>query len=149
MWYIEDMTYDPQSIQEEDKTRAWVWYKEHHTHVDRMIAESGSAYPPCGSDCIRPELWKPEHWKWLLDPKNNPSRSRTLVRVVGFNHSKPPTICFIVLPGWDAARQHVPISQDQVPEDIWKLFKLDKRCHARVNIDADIADLVFSDWEPE
>lgn len=64
--------YNPRPIQEKDKAPAWAWYKQHRSHVDRMLAGCrDSAYPPCGSDCIRPELWKPEHWKWLLENAMN------------------------------------------------------------------------------
>lgn len=55
-------------VTESDKVSARAWYEEHRAHVDRMLAaDTSPAYPPCGSDCIRPELWKPSHWKWLLD----------------------------------------------------------------------------------
>lgn len=55
-------------IQDSDKAPARAWYEEHRAHVDRMCtAYAGPAYPPSGSDCIRPELWKPAHWKWLLE----------------------------------------------------------------------------------
>ncbi len=70
---------------------------------------------------------------------------RTLVRVVEIDDST----CQVVLPGFDGARQHIPLSRSQVPPDIWALFQPGKRLHARVNIGAaDIEDLVFFSWEP-
>lgn len=60
--------FDPQPIQEKDKVSARAWYQEHHSHVERMLSGyTGPAYPPSGSDCIRPELWKVAHWVWLLE----------------------------------------------------------------------------------
>lgn len=76
------MMYDPQPIQQKDKVQAWIWYEQHQNHVDRKVAGcSGQGYPPCGSDCIRPELWKSNHWKWLLETCASAERSRTLVRI--------------------------------------------------------------------
>lgn len=136
--------YDPQPVQEKDKLCAWRWYEEHRAHVDRLVADCELAYPPSGSDCIRPELWKPNHWKWLL--KMTLAPSRTLVRVVEVNDLD----CKVVLPGFDGAREHIPVLRDQIPPDIWILFKVDKRLHAKVNIGAECAeDLMFSDWERE
>lgn len=61
------MTYNPQPIQPDDINHARAWYEQHRLHVDRMLVEvEGPGYAPCGSDCIRPELWKAEHWKWLI-----------------------------------------------------------------------------------
>lgn len=55
-----------------ERAMALEWYREHHTHVDRMLARHvGAAFPPSGSDRIRPELWKSAHWMWLI-PKLTP-----------------------------------------------------------------------------
>ncbi|MHA2279593.1 MAG: hypothetical protein ACXAC5_01695 [Promethearchaeota archaeon] len=138
--------YDPQPIQQQDKVRAYVWYEEHKTHVDRLVDTcSGEGYPPCGSDCIRPEVWKPNHWKWLLEVCASVHRSRTLVRVTQINDS----MCKVIVPGWHV-RQEIPLTQEQVPPEIWDLLTPDKRLHAHVNIGADSAeDLTFSNWERE
>ena len=63
--------YNPQPFQEKrDIMPAIAWYKKHKMHVDKLVEEcDGPAYPPCGSDCIRPELWKPNHWKWFIREK--------------------------------------------------------------------------------
>ncbi len=59
--------YSPQPFQEKDRAPAQAWYEKHREHVARVLkGYTGSAYPPCGSDCIRPELWKEAHWKWFL-----------------------------------------------------------------------------------
>ena len=137
--------YNPQPIREKDKGPAWVWYNDHRVHVDRMLTGyDGPVFPPCGSDCIRPVLWKPGHWKWLLEMTSVPSR--TLVRIIEVNDLD----CKVVLPGFDGAREHISLLRDQIPPDIWNLFEPDKRCHAKVNLGAEQSkDLVFSDWEPE
>jgi hypothetical protein len=54
----------------DDAIRAIRWYRQHMAHVERLMssksgADSG-AFPPSGSDCLRPELWKAGHWRWLL-----------------------------------------------------------------------------------
>jgi len=42
------------------------WYSKHREHVDRLLNTfDQTAYPPSGADCIRPELWKTAHWRWL------------------------------------------------------------------------------------
>lgn len=51
---------------DQDIVKALDWHKEHRSHVDAIVLLSNSEYPPSGSDCIHPELWKAEHWKWLL-----------------------------------------------------------------------------------
>lgn len=61
------MTYNPKPFREKDAELAKAWYEEHRPHVDRMLeAYTGTAFPPSGSDCIHPELWKAGHWKWFL-----------------------------------------------------------------------------------
>jgi hypothetical protein len=51
---------------EQDAHRAVEWYKEHKRHVERLIKEARGKFEPSGSDAIRPELWKAEHWFWFL-----------------------------------------------------------------------------------
>jgi len=46
--------------------RAEVWFQEHTDHVQRVLADNAGAYPPSGRDCLRPERWKAEHWRWYL-----------------------------------------------------------------------------------
>lgn len=41
------------------------WRAQHVDHVVGLVVNAKSAYPPTGSDCSRPELWKGEHWKWF------------------------------------------------------------------------------------
>ena len=41
------------------------WYVQHRKHVESLIEEAKEAYPPSAEDEKKPELWKPEHWKWL------------------------------------------------------------------------------------
>lgn len=61
-------TYNPRPVEEKDKLGALAWYGEHRDHVNRMLAHYvGGGFPPSGSDCLHPELWKPGHWKWLLE----------------------------------------------------------------------------------
>jgi hypothetical protein len=51
---------------EADRRRARDWYVAHKPHVDRLVKGSDQKpYPASGSDISRPELWKPEHWKWF------------------------------------------------------------------------------------
>lgn len=52
---------------DQDIVKACNWYTQHNNHVDTMVSLTDHhEYPPCGSDCHHPELWKAEHWKWLL-----------------------------------------------------------------------------------
>lgn len=48
---------------------ALAWRDRHHEHVVRLLAsrEGEIAYPPSGSDCRHPELWRAPHWRWLKD----------------------------------------------------------------------------------
>ena len=60
------------SIRDDDVDRAMEWYDEHRKHVNSLLlAYSGPRYPPSGSDCLRPELWKPGHWGWLLHVRSD------------------------------------------------------------------------------
>jgi hypothetical protein len=45
---------------------AYQWYTHHRPHVETLIGEEHTAYPPSGSDCGRPELWKASHWRWFF-----------------------------------------------------------------------------------
>lgn len=59
--------YNPQPFQpERDVEPAKKWYNEHKEHVEKLVAQLGPGYPPSGSDCVKPELWKEDHWKWFL-----------------------------------------------------------------------------------
>lgn len=49
---------------------AFTWYNAHRLYVLGMSAyrlgDEPPAYPPSGSDCAHPKLWKPAHWRWFL-----------------------------------------------------------------------------------
>lgn len=47
--------------------KAQAWYRDHQPHVERVIKEGESAYPPSGSDRINPQLWKSGHWRWFKE----------------------------------------------------------------------------------
>jgi len=48
--------------------KAKQWYFDHTEHVNGLVAAHlGNKYPPPGSDCRHPELWKSAHWKWFLE----------------------------------------------------------------------------------
>lgn len=42
------------------------WLKAHVEHVRSVLNEGETAYPPSGSDCFHPELWKSGHWRWFM-----------------------------------------------------------------------------------
>lgn len=47
---------------------AFRWENNHRSYVKNLIrSEKNDSYPPSGSDMYHPELWKPTHWKWLID----------------------------------------------------------------------------------
>jgi len=48
-----------------DIETALLWRARHVDHVANLVANAPAAYPPSGSDCSRPELWKGAHWKWF------------------------------------------------------------------------------------
>jgi hypothetical protein len=54
----------------DDVIRAIRWYRRHERHVESLMSSKSGAdsgvFPPSGSDCLRPELWKAGHWRWLL-----------------------------------------------------------------------------------
>lgn len=44
------------------------WRNRHYDHVRRLVDgkdDGGVSYPPSGSDCRHPELWRAPHWRWL------------------------------------------------------------------------------------
>lgn len=41
------------------------WRRKHVSHVACLVVTAQEAYPPSGSDCARPELWKGAHWRWF------------------------------------------------------------------------------------
>ena len=43
------------------------WRREHFQHVEKLIRLAKKSYPPGGSDCLHPELWHPEHWRWFIE----------------------------------------------------------------------------------
>lgn len=49
-----------------DKKRAVEWAVAHYSHVQDLLACGALTFPPTGNDCLRPELWKPAHWRWLF-----------------------------------------------------------------------------------
>jgi hypothetical protein len=55
------------AIGEAEVSSAMAWMSEHASHVRGLIADTRMAYPPTGSDRIRPELWKSAHWKWFVE----------------------------------------------------------------------------------
>jgi hypothetical protein len=46
--------------------RANAWYDKHKPHVESLLHEEKQSYPPSGSDCGKPELWKAGHWRWFF-----------------------------------------------------------------------------------
>ena len=67
---------------DQDILRAYDWYAKHADHVDGMVHLTNSEFPPSGSDCHQPPLWKAAHWKWLLTRRSieilTKERSRTM-----------------------------------------------------------------------
>ena len=64
------MQLDPQTteLRPEEILRAQAWYKKHQPHVERLIAsQERYSFPPHGSDCLRPELWKAASWIWFRE----------------------------------------------------------------------------------
>ena len=44
------------------------FYKNHKEHVDKIMKETTKSYELSESeDKIRPELWKPEYWRWFFN----------------------------------------------------------------------------------
>lgn len=63
MQQVQDLT-----RQERDrlKNKALDWYNTHEKHVTELIRSGDNDYPPSGSDMLKPELWKPAHWRWFF-----------------------------------------------------------------------------------
>lgn len=57
----------PVERQYEWTVRADNWYEAHREHIDALIPTEKDSYPPSGSDCGRPELWKAGHWRWFFE----------------------------------------------------------------------------------
>jgi hypothetical protein len=72
------------------RAKAAVWRAEHEQHVSGLIASDGPAYPPCGSDLMRPELWRPPHWRWLKLHDGRPEGFVAERR----KHCDTPRLCF-------------------------------------------------------
>jgi hypothetical protein len=49
--------------------RAREWYEAHKNHVSNLMRQAtkrgATGFEPTGSDVIRPDLWKAEHWLWF------------------------------------------------------------------------------------
>lgn len=59
---------DTTPLTAKDILQAQAWYKKHKPHVERLMSsrsEFTKRFPPHGSDCARPELWKSESWLWF------------------------------------------------------------------------------------
>lgn len=57
-------------ISSEDLLRAMAWWDRHQPYVQRLVDgrdDLHTAYPPSGSDCSCPELWRAPHWRWLKE----------------------------------------------------------------------------------
>lgn len=52
----------------EDAARGFKWFKEHETHVSKMLMGKDSIpeIEPSGSDAANPALWKDIHWAWFF-----------------------------------------------------------------------------------
>jgi len=57
--------------------KAISWRASHSDHVAKLVASARCAYPPTGSDVIRPELWKDAHWRWLREAQMADERKTT------------------------------------------------------------------------
>lgn len=61
---------DPQTVQIDESSAlvaGKIWYTQHQTHVDRIIVGEKHVVKPSGFDLVRPELWKPCHWRWFFE----------------------------------------------------------------------------------
>ena len=54
-------------MNEDELENALAWYRKHENHVRGLINLASATYPPSTEDIGRPELWKPEQWKWFKD----------------------------------------------------------------------------------
>jgi len=47
--------------------KAMQWSNDHDDHVQALIKNAKSSYPPTLSEDINnPALWKAEHWLWFI-----------------------------------------------------------------------------------
>lgn len=57
-----------------ETTAAIEWRDRHSDHVTRLTMSTHGfdtgCYPPSGSDCLHPELWRAPHWRWLETVSN-------------------------------------------------------------------------------
>ena len=56
------------SLTQPDIDKAKLFYLEHLDHVSQLMHDSKeeTCYPPTDTyDVIRPEVWKPAHWRWF------------------------------------------------------------------------------------
>jgi hypothetical protein len=62
----------------QDIARACEWHSVHIEHIRKMKLERTEipAFPPSGSDILRPELWMDSHWKWFLTSENHATTER-------------------------------------------------------------------------
>jgi hypothetical protein len=61
---FDEFPFDDQDVWRE---RASIWYAQHRLHVETLMFEEKGSYPPSGSDCGKPELWKAGHWRWYFE----------------------------------------------------------------------------------
>lgn len=63
-------------LQMEMHNKAFLYHFEHREHINNLIKNETKSYPPSGSDCFRPELWKAAHWRWFLtQPTSNVTKT--------------------------------------------------------------------------
>lgn len=55
-------------MKKEHKEIAVKWFREHETHVMKMVIleDPNIMYAPSEEDISQPSLWKPAHWKWFF-----------------------------------------------------------------------------------
>ncbi len=56
----------PWEPNDQEIANALQWRRHHSQHVADLVEATDASYPPTCSDCLRPELWKGAHWKWLM-----------------------------------------------------------------------------------
>jgi len=55
----------------DDLVATEAWYARHAQHVKSLERSSTGSYPPSGSDCSRPDLWKGAHWAWFEERRKH------------------------------------------------------------------------------
>jgi hypothetical protein len=60
-----EFTARPDCLSVEAEAAAKKWRSEHVEHVKKIEAAASKRTKPTGSDAIRPELWRGEHWRWF------------------------------------------------------------------------------------